>query len=221
MQWKDLLNGEKSSKYFQDILNFVAREREHGKVIYPPQAQVFNAFKLTPLNKLKIVILGQDPYHGAGQAMGLAFSVPKGVAVPPSLKNIYNTLQNDYPDFLPPQHGDLSAWAEQGVLLLNTVLTVEEGKANSHANLGWEIFTDKVISKLSENCENLVFLLWGANAQRKIKLIDGKKHLILTSVHPSPLSAHRGFFHCGHFKKTNQYLNQHQIQEIDWRLPLT
>jgi uracil-DNA glycosylase len=165
---------------------------------------------------VKVVILGQDPYHGPGQAHGLSFSVKEGVKFPPSLRNMFKAIALDYPDTVLPQHGDLTAWAQQGVLLLNTVLTVEQGKAHSHASWGWETFTDTVIKKVSEATEHVVFLLWGSHAQKKIPLIDGTKHYILTAPHPSPLSAHRGFFDANHFKKANDYLQQHGRQPIKW-----
>ncbi|MFC0445770.1 uracil-DNA glycosylase [Pseudidiomarina halophila] len=210
--WSDLLAEEKQQPYFQQVMQRVEGEREQGKVIYPPKDLVFNAFKLTPLDKLKVVILGQDPYHGPGQAHGLCFSVPKGVAPPPSLKNIFKALQHDFPGYQPPEHGDLSHWAEQGVLLLNTVLTVEQGLAGSHAKWGWERFTDHVIAQINAHCDGIVFLLWGAHAQKKGALIDRERHHVLTAVHPSPLSAHRGFLTCGHFRRTNELL----AQPIDW-----
>ncbi|VEJ08786.1 uracil-DNA glycosylase [Actinobacillus delphinicola] len=220
LTWHDVLGEEKSQPYFQNILQFLDRERAAGKIIYPPKPDIFNALKLTNFDDVRVVIIGQDPYHGAGQAHGLSFSVRKGVRLPPSLQNIYKTLQKDYPEFQIPRDGDLTYWAQQGVLLLNTVLTVEAGKAHSHAQIGWEDFTDKIISALNHKKENLVFLLWGAHAQKKGQFIDRSKHCVLTSVHPSPLSAHRGFFDCGHFKKTNDYLRQHQLPEIDWQLPI-
>nr|WP_258240756.1 uracil-DNA glycosylase [Pseudidiomarina homiensis] len=206
--WSDVLAEEKQQPYFQTLLNRVKTERESGKRIYPPAAEVFHAFRLTPLAELKVVILGQDPYHGPGQAHGLCFSVPQGVKLPPSLRNIYKAIQHDYPDYQPPAHGDLTHWAEQGVLLLNTVLTVEDGKAHSHASWGWEHFTDTVIAKINAHCEGVVFLLWGAHAQKKGALIDRQRHHVLTAVHPSPLSAHRGFLTCGHFKRTNELLSK-------------
>ena len=172
---------------------------------------------LTPLNKVKVVILGQDPYHGEGQAHGLSFSVRKGVKTPPSLRNIYKELHKDL-SYEVANHGDLSKWAEQGVLLLNSVLSVEKGCAASHKNKGWEILTNYIISQISDRCQNVVFLLWGAYAQKKGKTIDTDKHLVLQSVHPSPLSAHRGFIGCGHFSKTNRYLRQNNLAEIDWQI---
>ena len=212
LTWTDLLGSEKQRPYFVELLARVQAERDAGKTIFPPSEQVFNAFKYTKLEELKVVILGQDPYHGQGQAHGLCFSVPKGVKLPPSLRNIYKAIRHDYPDYQPPEHGDLMHWAEQGVLLLNTVLTVEEGKAHSHASWGWERFTDSVIEKINEHCEGVVFLLWGAHAQKKGALIDRQRHHVLTAVHPSPLSAHRGFLTCGHFRRTNELLTN----PIDW-----
>lgn len=206
LTWTDLLGSEKQQPYFVELLGRVQAEREAGKAVFPPSEQVFNAFKYTKLEQLKVVILGQDPYHGQGQAHGLCFSVPEGVKLPPSLRNIFKAIQHDYPEYQPPEHGDLTHWAEQGVLLLNTVLTVEEGKAHSHASWGWERFTDTVIEKINEHCEGVVFLLWGAHAQKKGALIDRQRHHVLTAVHPSPLSAHRGFLTCGHFRRTNELL---------------
>ncbi len=210
--WSDLLGDEKQQPYFQELLARVKQERARGVVVYPPEEEVFAAFRKTALADLKVVILGQDPYHGPGQAHGLCFSVPKGIKLPPSLRNIFKALQHDYPNFKVPEHGDLTKWAEQGVLLLNTVLTVEAGKAHSHASWGWEKFTDKVIAQINEHCEGIVFLLWGAHAQKKGALIDRQRHHVLTAVHPSPLSAHRGFLTCGHFRRTNELLEV----GIDW-----
>ncbi len=221
LTWHDILGEEKSQPYFQNILQFLENERSCGKIIYPSKSDIFNAFKLTHFADVRVVIIGQDPYHGAGQAHGLAFSVQKGISIPPSLQNIFLTLRKDYPNFQLPTHGNLTAWANQGVLLLNTVLTVEQGKAHSHAHIGWDRFTDKVIAELNSKKQNLVFLLWGSPAQRKGQFIDRHKHYVLTSVHPSPLSAYRGFFECGHFAKTNAYLRQQQLPEINWQLPLT
>ncbi|MCK3658581.1 uracil-DNA glycosylase [Pasteurellaceae bacterium Pebbles2] len=216
--WKDVIGQEKKQAYFQHILAQVQQARDAGKIVYPPQNEIFSAFKLTEFEQVKVVILGQDPYHGANQAHGLAFSVKPPVAPPPSLMNMYKELKQEYADFQLPNHGSLLAWAAQGVLLLNTVLTVEQGQAHSHANFGWETFTDRVIAALNEQREHLVFLLWGSHAQKKGQFIDRQKHCVLTAPHPSPLSAHRGFFGCGHFSKTNDYLRQHQIAEIDWHL---
>ncbi|WP_040975505.1 uracil-DNA glycosylase [Necropsobacter massiliensis] len=219
--WKDVIGKEKEQPYFQHILQQVHRERAMGKMIYPPAADVFNAFKLTEFEQVKVVILGQDPYHGPNQAHGLAFSVKPGIVPPPSLLNMYKELVADIANFQIPQHGYLTAWAQQGVLLLNTVLTVERGRAHSHANFGWETFTDQVISVLNAQREHLVFLLWGSHAQRKGQFIDRAKHCVLSAPHPSPLSAHRGFLGCRHFSKTNQYLQQHNLPVINWQLPLT
>ena len=216
--WKDVIGAEKKQAYFQHILQQVQQARAAGRVIYPPQAEVFNAFKLTEFEQVKVVILGQDPYHGPNQAHGLAFSVKPGVAPPPSLVNMYKELASDISGFRIPNHGYLVRWADQGVLLLNTVLTVEQGQAHSHANFGWETFTDRVIAALNEQRENVVFLLWGSHAQKKGQFIDRKKHCVLTAPHPSPLSAHRGFLGCRHFSKANQYLQAHNIVQINWQL---
>lgn len=219
--WKEAIGEEKSQDYFQQILHYVQQERAAGKTIYPPQAEVFSAFALTEFGDVKVVILGQDPYHGPNQAHGLSFSVKPPVPAPPSLVNIYKELAQDIEGFQIPHHGCLVEWAKQGVLLLNTVLTVEQGKAHSHANIGWERFTDKVIAQLNQHRENLVFLLWGSHAQKKGQFIDRSRHLVLTSVHPSPLSAHRGFFGCKHFSQTNRYLTEKGLSEINWQLPFT
>lgn len=215
MSWSDLLADEKQQPYFQQLMERVEHARQ-STVVYPPQRDVFNALTLTPPERVKVVILGQDPYHGPGQAHGLSFSVPEDVKIPPSLRNMFKAIAIDYPDTVLPQQGDLTHWAEQGVLLLNTVLTVEQGKAHSHAKWGWETFTDTVIRKVSDATEHVVFLLWGAHAQKKAALIDGSKHCILTAPHPSPLSAHRGFFDANHFRKTNAYLQQHGRQPVTW-----
>jgi uracil-DNA glycosylase len=218
LRWADVLAEEKQLPYFQHILQTVANERAAGKVIYPPQQEVFNAFKLTELGEVKVVILGQDPYHGAGQAHGLCFSVLPGIKPPPSLVNIYKELATDIKGFVVPKHGCLQTWAEQGVLLLNTVLTVEQGQAHSHAKLGWETFTDKVIELISQHGEGVVFLLWGSHAQRKGGVIDHDKHHVLNAPHPSPLSAHRGFLGCRHFSTCNALLEQQGKQGIDWQV---
>lgn len=216
--WHERIGNEKQQPYFQHILAQVQQARAAGKTIYPPQEDVFNAFKSTEFDAVKVVILGQDPYHGPNQAHGLAFSVRPNVAIPPSLVNIYKELQRDIAGFQVPHHGYLQKWAEQGVLLLNTVLTVEAGKAHSHAKWGWETFTDHVINALNQHRENLIFLLWGAHAQKKGQFIDRNRHLVLNAPHPSPLSAHRGFLGCGHFSQTNQYLLEHGKAPIDWAL---
>lgn len=217
--WHDVLGQEKELPYFQETLQYVRQEREAGKNIYPPAHDVFNAFKYTEFADVKVVILGQDPYHGPRQAHGLCFSVLPGVVPPPSLVNIYKELSQEYAEFQTPDHGYLLNWAKQGILLLNTVLTVEEGKAHSHASLGWETFTDHVIAAINEYREHVVFLLWGSHAQKKGQMIDRQKHLVLTSAHPSPLSAYRGFFGNGHFRQTNEYLQSIGSQPIDWQLP--
>jgi uracil-DNA glycosylase len=213
--WSQLLEQEKESDYFKAVTQFVDEKRQSGAVIYPNKDDVFEAFRLTEFNDIRVVILGQDPYHGENQAHGLCFSVNKGIAIPPSLKNIYKELKSDL-DIEPAKHGYLASWAKQGVFLLNSVLTVEASKANSHRNKGWETFTDQVIKIISEHSKHVVFLLWGNPAHKKIPLIDGQKHSILTTVHPSPLSAYRGFLGCKHFSKANQALREHAQGEIDW-----
>ncbi|ELR63438.1 Uracil-DNA glycosylase, family 1 [Photobacterium marinum] len=218
MTWQQLISQEQKQPYYQHIEQFVAAERAAGKAIFPPEEDVFSAFATTPLDKVKVVILGQDPYHGPSQAHGLSFSVRPGVKIPPSLANMYKELANDIPGFEAPDHGYLQHWAEQGVLLLNTVLTVEQGKAHSHAKIGWETFTDRVIEVLDQHCEGVIFLLWGAHAQKKGKKINGEKHHILKSAHPSPLSAYRGFFGCKHFSQVNTLLEQMNKPVIDWKL---
>lgn len=214
--WDELLRGEFDKPYYLTLRSFLKSEYK-GFTIYPDMYDIFNALKLTPYNEVKAVILGQDPYHEPKQAHGLAFSVQNGVEPPPSLKNIYKELNSDLG--LPvPETGDLTCWAKQGVLLLNTSLTVRRGQANSHRGKGWEIFTDRVISLLNEREKPLVFILWGANARAKTALITDPRHLILTSAHPSPLSAYNGFFGCRHFSKCNQFLRENGIPEIDWRV---
>ncbi|KGQ38188.1 uracil-DNA glycosylase [Gallibacterium genomosp. 1] len=217
--WKDMIGSEKAQPYFQHILQQVQQQRDSGKIIYPPKTDVFNAFRYTEFDQVKVVILGQDPYHGPNQAHGLAFSVRPNVQIPPSLQNIYKELSQDITGFHIPNHGYLVTWAQQGVLLLNTVLTVEQGKAHSHANFGWETFTDHVIATLNQHTQGLVFLLWGSHAQKKGQFIDRQKHCVLTAPHPSPLSAHRGFLGCHHFSSSNQYLIQQGKTPIDWSLP--
>lgn len=216
LTWHDVLAEEKQQPYFINTLGAVAAARAAGITVYPPQKDVFNAFRFTELGQVKVVILGQDPYHGPGQAHGLSFSVLPGVASPPSLVNMYKELEASIPGFTRPKHGYLESWARQGVLLLNTVLTVEGGQAHSHAKLGWETFTDKVIALINEHCEGVVFLLWGAHAQKKGRFIDRQRHYVLAAPHPSPLSAHRGFLGCGHFVQANQYLLEHGLAPIDW-----
>jgi uracil-DNA glycosylase len=216
--WKDALSSERKQPYFQDILKFVESERRAGKKIFPKNDEIFNALSLTPFKAVKVVILGQDPYHGPGQAHGLCFSVKPGVPFPPSLQNIYKELISDV-GIKPPTTGCLEAWAKEGVLLLNAVLTVEAFNAASHANRGWERFTDRVIHELNEKRSNIVFLLWGSYAQKKASFVDHNKHLVLQAPHPSPLSAHRGFLGCHHFSKANAYLIEHGIKPVNWQLP--
>ncbi|MES1218658.1 MAG: uracil-DNA glycosylase [Bacteroidota bacterium] len=215
--WKEILKSEFGKPYFQQIVLHIKTEKLQGKIIYPPGTFIFNAFNTTPFDKVKVVILGQDPYHGPGQAHGLCFSVQNGVPPPPSLVNIFKELQDDIGINI-PNHGNLTHWAEQGVFLLNASLTVRAGEPMSHSKIGWAEFTDTVIKKISELKKNVVFLLWGKFAQEKRVLIDESKHLILRAAHPSPLSAHAGFLGCRHFSKTNEYLMHSGIDPIDWKL---
>ena len=217
--WQKLINEEQVKPYFRALDNEVVQQRSNGEVIFPAQKDVFNAFCYQDITDIKVVILGQDPYHGEKQAHGLAFSVQNGIKVPPSLVNIYKELTNEYENFITPKHGFLSYWAEQGVLLLNTVLTVKQAQAHSHAKLGWETFTDSVIQTINQENSGCVFLLWGAHAQKKGKNINTDKHLVLNGPHPSPLSAYRGFFGCQHFSKTNEWLLLNKKSLIDWHLP--
>lgn len=213
--WKQALAEEFKLPYLKNLRKFLESENAKGKVIFPPSCQIFQAFNLCPYSKVKVVILGQDPYHGINQAHGLAFSVNKNVAIPPSLQNIYKELSSDIKIPI-PNHGDLSHWARQGVLLLNNVLTVEQAKAASHQKKGWEQFTKKVISLLALEKKNLVFILWGKAALEKAKEIDTRKHLIISSAHPSPLSVYRGFFGHRPFSQTNEYLVKNNISPIQW-----
>ncbi len=215
--WKEALAGEFQQAYFQSLAQFLRTAKEEGKTIYPPGSLIFNAFNTTPFDQVKVVVIGQDPYHNPGQAMGLSFSVPQGVMVPPSLRNIYKELATDVGITI-PAHGDLTKWAQQGVFLLNAMLTVEKKQPASHQKIGWQNFTDAAIRALSNQREQLVFLLWGAFAQKKGVLIDGSKHLILKSPHPSPFSADRGFFGNRHFSQTNAYLKQQGLTPIDWQI---
>jgi uracil-DNA glycosylase len=215
--WKEVLKDEFKKPYFRQIVDHLKTEKEQVKTIYPPGPLIFNAFTHTPIDNVKAVILGQDPYHGPGQAMGLSFSVPKGVPPPPSLINIFKELSDDVGIPI-PRNGDLTSWADQGVMLLNASLTVRKGEPMSHSKIGWHIFTDCVISTISELKKDVVFLLWGKFAQEKKELIDVKKHHILKAAHPSPLSASQGFFGCQHFSKTNTYLMKKGIDPIDWAL---
>lgn len=216
--WKQVLADEFELPYMQQLRAFLMQEKTAGKIIYPPGPLIFNALNSTPLNQVKVVIIGQDPYHGPNQAHGLCFSVQPGVRTPPSLQNIYKEIQSDLGHPI-PAHGYLQSWADQGVLLLNAVLTVTQGQAGAHANRGWETFTSRIIDILNSQCEHLVFMLWGSYAQKKGRQIDRNRHLVLNSVHPSPLSAYRGFFGCGHFSAANEYLLAQGRDAIDWRLP--
>jgi len=218
MTWSKFIKNEQQQDYFKQLLNFIDNEEKSGKTIYPKLEDRFKAFALTELENTKVVILGQDPYHGEGQAQGLSFSVPAGFKIPPSLRNIYKELADDLALDKVPHDGDLSEWATQGVLLLNTVLTVEKAKAGSHAKQGWETFTDNVIKYINEHVDGVVFLLWGSYAMKKSVLIDQNRHHILTSAHPSPLSAYRGFFGCRHFSKTNKLLADQKKVIINWAL---
>ena len=213
--WKEVLSEERSKEYFTKLLDFIERERFSGKVVYPTNNEIFNSFHYTPFNTVKVVILGQDPYHGPGQAHGLCFSVRPGIQFPPSLQNIFKEIQEDL-NIPPPRDGSLERWARQGVLLLNTVLTVEAGQPQSHANLGWERFTDKVIQVINTYCQGIVFLLWGSPAQKNGAIVDPTRHHILKAPHPSPLSANRGFFGCKHFSKTNELLVKQGKIAINW-----
>ena len=216
--WKARIGDYLLRPEMQALANFLRAEKRAGKTIHPPGPEIFAAFEHTPFEAVRVVILGQDPYHGPGQAHGLCFSVAPGVRVPPSLDNIFKEIQRDL-GFARPDHGCLTSWADRGVLLLNSVLTVEEGHAGAHAKRGWEGFTDAAIAALNSEREGLVFLLWGAYAQRKGQLIDKHRHCVLTAVHPSPLSAHRGFIGCGHFSAANAWLQSRSELPIDWSLP--
>lgn len=213
--WKKRLEDEFSQDYMARLRNFLLQRKRNGAVIYPPGGQIFNALNSTPFDEVKVVILGQDPYHGRGQAHGLCFSVQDGVDIPPSLINIYKELESDL-GVARPATGNLQYWADQGVLLLNAVLTVEHGQAGSHQGKGWERFTDRGVSELNSGREDLVFLLWGGYAKKKGSVIDRSRHLVLTAPHPSPLSAHRGFLGCRHFSTANQWLERHNKSPIKW-----
>ncbi len=215
--WKKILHQEFPKSYFENIVAFLKTEKAQGKIIYPPGSLIFNAFEKTPFKKLKVLLLGQDPYHGKGQAMGLSFSVPKGVRPPPSLINIFKELHDDVGVPISIT-GDLTSWAEQGVMLLNAALTVRAGEPNSHAKIGWHEFTDAVIKKVSDEKEGIVFLLWGSFAHQKQELIDQTKHHVLKAAHPSPYSADKGFFGCRHFSKTNKFLTDQKQDPINWAL---
>ena len=215
--WQQVLGEELQQPYMQELRNFLRAEKQAGKEIYPPSPLIFNAFNHTPFDQVRVVIIGQDPYHGPGQAMGLSFSVPQGVKVPPSLVNIYKELGTDL-GLQMSGSGDLTPWADRGVLLLNATLTVEAGKAGSHQKKGWEQFTDAAIQALNEQREGLVFVLWGSYAQKKGRVIDSERHLVLKSAHPSPLSAYRGFFGSRQFSQINQYLSANGQAAIEWQL---
>ena len=217
-QWQQLIDAEEQKNYFNTLQQAVKNQREQGLNIYPPEQDVFSAFSTVDLSDVNVVVLGQDPYHGAGQAHGLAFSVLPDIKIPPSLRNIYKELSTDIEDFVTPSHGHLTSWAEQGVLLLNTVLTVEEAKAHSHAKLGWETFTDAVINEINDKNSGCVFILWGAHAKKKGRNINTDKHCILAGAHPSPLSAYRGFYGSKPFSKANDWLETHNKKTINWCL---
>ena len=215
-EWDELLRDEFQKDYYLKLREFLKKEYFTQK-IYPDMYDIFNSLKYTSYSDVKAVILGQDPYHGPGQAHGLCFSVQKGVAVPPSLQNIYKEIYSDL-GIPPANHGYLKKWADSGVLLMNTVLTVRAGQANSHKGMGWEIFTDRVIEILNQREKPIVFLLWGGNAKQKLRLITNSSHLILQAAHPSPLSAFNGFFGCKHFSRANQFLEEHGMEPVDWRI---
>ena len=216
--WLNRLQDQFQQEYMQKLREFLLTRKQHRAVIYPPGPQFFNALNSTPFEQVRVVILGQDPYHGPGQAHGLCFSVLPGVRVPPSLANIYREIESDL-GIAPAHHGCLQSWADQGVLLLNAVLSVERGQAGSHQGKGWETFTDAVVQLLNDETEGLVFMLWGSYAFKKGAVIDQRKHLVLKAPHPSPLSAYRGFMGCRHFSSANQYLQEHGQKTIDWSVP--
>ena len=215
--WLSLMEGEFDKAYFQQIKYYLLAEKQKGIIYYPPGSQIFNAYNLTPFDNVKVIILGQDPYHGPGQAHGLSFSVPQGVKAPPSLVNIFKELETDL-GIVRPKSGNLSNWAREGVFLLNAMLTVEARKPGSHQQIGWQYFTDATIKNLSANKSHLVFMLWGVFARNKALLIDSKKHLVLEAAHTSPFSAHNGFFGCRHFSKANEWLVKHGIEPVNWKL---
>lgn len=216
--WLSVLGKEFEKPYLKTLKSFLLEEKQKGFSIYPSDGDIFNALNHTPFNEVKVVILGQDPYHGTNQAHGLSFSVQKGMLIPPSLKNMYKELASEFTDFKTPKHGNLTSWANQGVLLLNATLTVRANEAGSHQKKGWETFTDKVISELSEQRSGIVFLLWGRYAQQKECLIDTQKHHVLKAAHPSPFSAYTGFFGSGHFAKANEFLKAQGLAEINWQI---
>lgn len=216
--WNTFIDQEKKEEYYKKILRQLKHDQHEGHTIYPPYEHIFEAYRMTPFEHIKVVIVGQDPYHGPKQAHGLAFSVPRGVPIPPSLKNIFKELEHDL--HIPrPSHGDLSSWAQQGVFLLNTSLTVRAHHAGSHSQFGWQQLTQRTLHLISSEKKHVVFLCWGSHAKRFAEHVDTQKHCLLTSAHPSPLSAYHGFFGCRHFSQCNDYLRQHHIEEIDWQLP--
>jgi uracil-DNA glycosylase len=217
-QWRQVIGGEFDKEYMHSLCEFLIQRKHQGAVIYPPADEWFLALNSTLFDDIRVVILGQDPYHGVGQAHGLCFSVRPGIKVPPSLANIYKELKSDL-SIEEPNHGCLISWAQQGVLLLNATLTVEDANAGAHQGKGWEQFTDQVIKAVNEHRKGVVFMLWGSYAQKKSAMIDPSHHLILKSVHPSPLSAYRGFFGCGHFSAANRYLEEQGLKQINWQLP--
>jgi uracil-DNA glycosylase len=216
MSWTEFITKQESMEYYNALHEFLKSQKELGKNIYPPEHLVFNAFNLTPLENIKVVILGQDPYHGEGQSHGLSFSVPEGIKIPPSLRNIYKELSASTEGYKIPESGNLEHWAKQGVLLLNSVLTVERAVPGCHAKKGWEIFTDNAISEINNTRSGVIFLLWGSYAHKKGRLIDKTKHRVLRSTHPSPLSAYRGFLGCNHFSQVNEILAERQEKLIIW-----
>ena len=213
--WLTVVGEEFNQPYMVKLKSFLQQEKESGRVIYPKGTEIFNALNTTPFKNIRVVVIGQDPYHGPNQAHGLAFSVRKNVPIPPSLKNIYKEIEQEF-GIKMPNHGDLTNWAQQGVLLINATLTVRQATAGSHQNKGWEEFTDTVIREINDRLTHVVFMLWGSYAKKKGAFINHEKHFTLTTTHPSPLSAHRGFLGCGHFLKANEYLKQHGYPPIDW-----
>ncbi len=216
--WKDVLLDEFDKDYMRQLKSFLVQQKQQGITVYPKGQDIFNALNSTPLDEVKVVIIGQDPYHGPEQAHGLCFSVKKDIKIPPSLRNIYKELHSDC-QFEIPNHGNLQSWADQGVLLLNSVLTVNQAQAGSHQKKGWEVFTDKIIAEVNNRRKNVVYLLWGSYAQKKGQQVDENNNLVLKAVHPSPLSAHRGFFGCKHFSQCNAYLELNKKESIQWQLP--
>lgn len=216
--WKDFFEAEFKKDYIKTLKNKLEERKNDGAIIYPKEDNIFEVYKMVDVKDVKVVIIGQDPYHGENQAHGLAFSVNEGIKIPPSLKNMYKELENSVEGFTMPNHGYLKKWSEQGVFLLNNVLTVEQASPDSHKKFGWEIFTDNTIKYIDENCDDVVFVLWGGNAKKKTKLLNKNKNLILTAAHPSPLSVYRGFYGCNHFNLINEYLVSKSRKPIDWKI---